>query len=60
MGLMTYGTPSVIQKIDPFYFWLIPYKFVLAVLGTIVGFSVLMYTLLKIYKRHVISQYHRR
>ncbi len=60
VSLVSYGLPSVTSKAEPFYFWLIPIRFILVVLGVIVIISLILYTLLKLYKRHVISQYHRR
>lgn len=60
VSLVSYGLPTVVSKVEPFYFWLIPIKFILVILGIIVFFTLILYTLLKLYKRHVISQYHRR
>jgi hypothetical protein len=59
-GVVIYGSPEVTQKLAPFYFFLLPKKFILTLLGGFVIFVLIVYILLKVYKTSIIKSYHKK
>lgn len=58
-GVVIYGSPEVSQKVAPFYFFLLPKKFILTLLGGFVIFVLIVYILLRVYRSKVIKTYRK-
>ena len=56
-SVVIYNNPTITTKVPPFYFWIIPYKFLIAVIGGFVVFCLVIYSFLQLYKKKAIHSY---